>query len=169
MRQTLLAWTVETDPAGTRSIYRLIESGAARRCGCGPCRNFDAARPEHFPAGLLQLLSAAAVEPKKEVAVRLVSPLEGDAHLYAGTYAFCGHILSGRPYRGFPFLREEVDVFEHVGNDAHVALRPWPAPEGEWRGSSCVRLEFLVVLPWVLGDRGTRAVNLSRDLARTAS
>jgi hypothetical protein len=91
------------------------------------------------------------IDPRKEASVRLVSPLEGHRHLYTGTYGFCGYILSGRPFRGFPVAREEVDVFERVGGDAQVAVKLWDRPAAPWP-AGCVRLEFLVVLPWVIED-----------------
>lgn len=162
MRVTLLVWTVEPDLEATCAAYRNIAAGAARRCGCGTCRNFDAARPAEYAKSLRDLLARVGVDPRKEASVRLVAPLEGGRYLYAGSYAFCGEILAGRPYRGFPFLREEVDVFERVGPGAHVALRPWPRPGEPWTAGRCVRIEFLVVLPWVLEEPGAPSVHLDR-------
>lgn len=161
MRRQLLAWTVDLDPEATRAAYRRMEGGAAIRCGCAACRNFDAARPENFPDSFRLLLSGLDVELRKEASVRLISTLEAGRRLYTGSYGFCGVILAGRPFRGFPLAREEVDVFERVGLDAHLALRPWHEPPAPWGGEPCVKLEFLVALPWVLagtespgGDRG---------------
>jgi len=160
MRQVLLAWTVATDPVATQNVYREIRVGAAATCGCAPCRNFDTARPALYPRTLSELLDAAAIDPCKETKVKLVAPLEHGLQLYAGTYLFCGEILAGRAFRGFPFLKDEVDVFERIGDTAHVALRPWLCPEAPWAPRPCVRLEFLVVLPWVLEGAGAGAVNL---------
>ncbi|MBE0617440.1 MAG: hypothetical protein IH608_05885, partial [Proteobacteria bacterium] len=149
MRRSVLAWTVEIDRVATREGYRRLLTGAAGACGCASCRNFERARPRMYPEVFRKLLAAVGVDPRKEIAVRLVSPLEDGLHLYAGAYAFCGEVLSGRPSRGFPFLKEEVDVFERVATGAHVALRPWITDERPWAGCACVRVEFLVVLPWV--------------------
>ena len=162
MRLVLLAWTVATDPTATRRAYEGISLGASALCGCAPCRNFDAARPEYFPSALGELLCSAGIDPRKEAVVRLVAPLERGLHLYSGSYVLCGEILVGRPLRGFPFLKEEVDVFERVAAGAHVALRPWLSDERPWAGHACVRVEFLVVLPWVVGVPGTPAVNLDQ-------
>ncbi len=150
MRHALLAWTVVTDPVATESVYGQIRAGASALCGCAPCANFDAARPTHYPSVFRELLHAIAIDARKETRVRLVTPLEHGFQLYAGTYLFCGDILAGRAFRGFPFLREEVDVFECVASTVHVALRPCLDPEGPWIPWHSVRLEFLVVLPWVL-------------------
>ncbi|MFU8857113.1 MAG: hypothetical protein ACNA8S_08915 [Deferrisomatales bacterium] len=158
----MLVWTVEIDAAATRAAYRRIRAGAAETCGCSACENFDRVRPRLYPEPFRQALGALAVDSRKELSVRLVSPLEGGLHLYAGSYAFCGEVLSGRPARGFPFLREEVDVFERVAPGAHLALRPWLAPEGCWEGKACVRLEFLLVLPWVGREGGAPALDLDR-------
>lgn len=157
MRRVLYAWTVETDPDATRRAYDSLDGGAARRCGCTACLNFDAARPDHFPEGFLHLLQCLDIEPRKEAAVRLVSEVEGRQCLYAGTYGFCGTVLAGRPFRGFPLAREEVDVFERVGPDAHVALRPWTGAPVPWTGDACVRVDFLVVLPRLFADAGPQA------------
>lgn len=162
MRRSVLVWTVELDPAATRAAYARLRTGAARACGCPACANFDRARPRLYPEPFRALLASLAADPRKELAVRLVSPLEQGGHLYAGAYAFCGEVLAGRPARGFPFLREEVDVFERVAPGVHIALRPWAAAEEPWAGRPCVRLEFLVVLPWVGGQGGAPAVNLDR-------
>lgn len=148
MRLTLLAWTVETRLGVTEAVYRRLAGGAAEQCACSACKNFHAMRPQHFNEEFLGLLSSLRIDPCKEQSVRLVSPLEGQRCLYAGTYGFFGEILAGRPPRGFPAVRQGVDVFERVGGDAHVALRPWPHPPAPWEDSPCVRLEFLVVLPW---------------------
>jgi len=163
MRHTLLAWTVEVDRGATREAYRRVLSGAAAACACPACRNFDLVRPEWFPDAFQAALVAVGVDVRKEVSVRLVAPLEGAMRLYCGSYAFCGEVLAGRPSRGFPFLREEVDVFESVAPGAHLALRRWEAPEPPWSRARSVRLDFLVVLPWVLGEGGTPAVNLDRS------
>ena len=101
--------------------------------------------------------------------MRLVAPLEGERSLYSGWYAFRGEVLAGRPSRGFPFLRDEVDVFESVAPGAHLALRPWGAPDPPWAGAACVRLDFLVVLPWVLNQEGAPVVNLDRCPDRLTS
>ncbi|MEW6487270.1 MAG: hypothetical protein AB1578_05060 [Thermodesulfobacteriota bacterium] len=162
MRRSVLAWTVEIDPAATRAAYALLRTGAAENCGCPACANFESARPRHYPEPFRAILTAVGADPRKELAVHLVAPLEEGLHLYAGAYAFCGEVLSGRPPRGFPFLREGVDVFERVAPGVHIALRPWAAPEEPWAGRPCVRLEFLVVLPWVGGEGGAPAVNLDR-------
>ena len=163
MRRSLLAWIVEVNRAATREAYLQVLSGAASACGCPSCRNFALVRPRLFPEPFLQALTSLGVDPTKEVSVRLIAPLEGELALYSGCYAFCGEVLAGRPSRGFPFLREEVDVFECVAPGAHLALRPWQAPGRPWSGARCVRLDFLVVLPWVLDEEGAPAVNLDRD------
>ena len=158
VRKSVLAWTVAADPEATASLYSTLEAGSARRCGCPPCRNFEEARPGLFPAGFRSLLGDLRIDPFKEAALRLVSPLEGRRQLYSGVYGFCGILLAGRPFRGFPIAKEEVDVFEHVGADAQVALKPWSHPPPPWTDGSTVRLEFLVVLPWLLPGDGTPEV-----------
>lgn len=160
MRQVLLAWTVSTDDVATREMYRKVGEGAATRCGCRSCRNFDTARPAHYPESFCDLLAAAAIDPRKETKVRLVTPLEQGHHLYSGTYLLCGEILAGRSFRGFPFVREEIDVFESVAPTVHVALRPFPNPGPPWSERPCVRLEFLVVLPWAIEGEGATPVEL---------
>jgi hypothetical protein len=163
MRRNLLAWTVEVDRVATREAYLRVVAGAAATCGCPSCRNFDLARPRLFPEALREALASVGVDPTKEDSVRLIAPLEGEFSLYCGWYIFRGGVLAGRPSRGFPFLREEVDVFECVAPGAHLALRPWQARKPPWAGAPCVRLDFLVVLPWVLDEGGAPAVNLDRD------
>ena len=162
MRQNLFAWTVETDPTHTRLLYRAVPSGAAVRCGCRDCHNFDAARPDHFPSPLAELLASLAVDPRKEVAVSMVAPLEGNRSLYSGGYLLTGAILAGRPHRGFPFINERVDVFEQIHPHAHVSFRPVQGSEEPWTVTHCIRLEFLVVLPWVLRESHMPPVNLDR-------
>jgi hypothetical protein len=166
MRRSVLVWTVETDPAATRAAYARLRTGAAEACGCPACGNFQRVRPRLYPEPFQSLLASLGADPRKELAVRLVSPLEEGRQLYAGAYAFCGEVLAGRPTRGFPFQREEVDVFERVAPELHIALRPWAAPEEPWAGRPCVRLEFLVVLPWVGGEGGAPSVNLDRGPRR---
>ena len=167
VRHSLFAWTVDSDPARTRALYRAVAQGAAARCGCADCRNFAGARPEHFPPAFGELLEALAVDPHKEAVVSLVAPLEGRRGLYSGSYLFCGSLLTGRPHRGFPFLSERVDVFEQIHPEAHVALRPGVNSDHPWSGVVCVRLEFLVVLPWVLAGERQQAIDLDRA-ARSA-
>jgi hypothetical protein len=162
VRHNLYGWTVESDPARTRALYRAQDRGAATRCGCADCRNFSVARPEHFPPPFTALLETLAIDPCKEAVVSLVVPLEGRRGLYSGSYLFCGSLLTGRPHRGFPFLRERVDVFEQIHPEAHVALRPAADPDAPWAGAVCVRLEFLVVLPWVLVGERQAAIDLDR-------
>ncbi len=169
MKCSILAWSVEADLAATRQAYERIAAGASRRCGCPSCRNFDVVRPDHYPEAFCDILDAVGVDACKERAVRLVAPLEGGLHLYAGTYLFCGTLLTGRPYRGFPFACEEVDVFEKVAEGTHVALRPWDRPEDPWLGWPCTRCEFLVILPWVLGEAQPTLVDLSRQNERLTS
>lgn len=154
MRRSLLAWTVDTRPEVTDFLYRAVGGGSARRCGCAPCLNFDQARPAHFPEAFRVLLAELRIDPAKEAAVRLVSPLEGNNHLYFGAYGFHGILLAGRPFRGFPIAKEEVDVFERVGGDVQVALRTWVHPPPPWSDGATVSLEFLVVLPWLLPADG---------------
>lgn len=162
VRHSLFAWTVDSDFERTRALYQAVNQGAAARCGCADCRNFSRARPEHFPPSFGALLESLAVDPHKEAAVALVAPLEGRRSLYSGSYLFCGAILTGRPHRGFPFLTERVDVFEQIHPEAHVALRPGVHPDHPWAGADCVRLEFLVVLPWVLASERQHAIDLDR-------
>ena len=162
VRHNLFAWTVESDPTRTRELYRTVDRGAAARCGCVDCRNFSHARPAHFPVPFGALLESLAVDPSKEASVSLVAPLEGRRSLYSGAYLFCGSLLAGRPHRGFPFLRERVDVFEQIDPEAHVALRPGANSDHPWDGADCVRLEFLLVLPWVLKGERQQAIDLDR-------
>ncbi len=169
MRRKVLAWTVDMDPAATRAVYRRIARGAAVRCGCLPCRNFHAARPAHFAPFFRQLLATFGVDPRKEFEVRWVTPVEGGRHLYAGAYVFVGEVVTGRPYRGFPFSYGDTDVFERISPEMHVALRRWMFPQGPWKGLPCVRLEFLAVLPWVLEEPGASAVDLGRGPHRPVS
>jgi hypothetical protein len=160
-RRTLLAWRLDFDIDRTAGLYRTLDRGAARECGCSHCRNFALARPEHYPEAFRRLLKVLRIDPSKELSINLISPLEGSRHLYAGSYAFCGGILGGRPPRGFPLVEAEVDVFEQVGQGAHVALKPWAAPPSPWP-HPCVRLDFLVDLPWLLREEGDRRIDLER-------
>jgi hypothetical protein len=162
VRCSLLAWTVDSDPARTGALYRVVDQGAAVRCGCADCRNFSQARPKHFPPPFGSLLESLAVDPQKEATVSLVTPLEGRRSLYSGSYLFCGSLLAGRPHRGFPFLRERVDVFEQIHPEAHIALRPGINSDHPWSSAECVRLEFLVVLPWVLAGERQHVIDLDR-------
>lgn len=158
----MLSWVVESDSACTRSLYRLVTEGAAERCGCLDCQNFQTARPKNFPTPFAELLTSLSVDLHKEVGVSLVAPLEGKRSLYSGNYLFCGSIVAGRPHRGFPFLAERVDVFDQVHPEAHVALRPFSGSDLPWRDQPCVRVEFLVVLPWVLAGDRARPIDLDR-------
>ncbi|NOY45965.1 MAG: hypothetical protein GXP50_11030 [Deltaproteobacteria bacterium] len=161
VRQRVLAWTLEVDPAATRRLYRAVGAGFASGCGCLACRNFDAARPARYGPAFRKLLASLGVDPRKEREVRWVTPLEGGLHLYAGAYLCVGEIVAGRPYRGFPFAAGATDVFERVSERVHAAVRPWMAPEGAWAGRAVVRIEFLVMLPWVLPEGPERAVDLA--------
>jgi len=166
MRRILLAWTLEVDRAATQDAYLRVSSGAAVSCACPACRNFDLVRPRCFPDAFREALASLGIDARNEASVRLIAPLEGELRLYCGSYLFCGEVLAGRPSRGFPFLREELDVFESVAPGVHLALRPWAAPEPPWPIASSVRLDFLVVLPWVLGEAGDPSVNLDRRSPR---
>ncbi len=167
MRRRLLSWTVESDPAATRRAYEITGGGAAARCPCAPCRNFASARPEHFPPELRELLADLGVDAAKEVAARLVTPLEGHRFLYSGRYLLLGVILAGRPPRGFLEAEASVDVFERLAADAHVTLRTSPPPGPPWPPGPCLSLELLVVLPWVIEAPEAGAIDLGRSPGRT--
>lgn len=163
MRRSILVWTIESDPEITASTYEGITQSAAKQCSCSTCRNFDAARPQYYPKVFTDILESVLIDPSKEFSVRMVAPLEKGFHLYAGTYLFHGKILAGRPYRGFPFLCDEVDVFERVGPEVHAAFRPLANPEGPWAGKPCIRFDFLAILPWVISDADTDCIKLNRQ------
>lgn len=167
MRRRVLSWTVESDPGGTRWAYEQSSGGAAARCPCGACRNFAAARPEHYPPELQGLLSDLGVDPTKELAVRLVTPLENHRYLYSGRYLLPGELLAGRPPRGFLEADAPVDVFERLAPAAHVALRVCAPPGAPWPPGPCLSLEVLVVLPWVIGGPESGAIDLGRAFGRT--
>lgn len=161
MRRSILVWTIESDPEITASIYKDVPEGAAKLCSCPCCRNFDAARPQYYPKAFIDILDSILIDPSKEFSVRMVAPLEKGLHLYAGAYLFQGKILAGRPYRGFPFICDEIDVFERIGPEVHAAFRPVSRPEGPWAGHSCIRFDFLTVLPWIIPDSHASCTSLN--------
>lgn len=160
---------MQFDAPGTRDAYQGLPDGAAARCACPACRNFHTARPRHYDEAFRQLLASVGVDPRKEEAVRLVTPLEGDQYLYSGRYLLLGEIVTGRPHRGFPWVRDDLDVFEKLAPGTHLALRPWAGEGGVWQGRPCLRFEFLVALPWVIEQPGAPAVNLDPGPGRVSS
>lgn len=139
-------WTVQYDPEGSALLYRAMESGAARTCGCPGCSNYLAVRADHFPAPFASFLEGLGVDAAKEVSVRRVAPLDSGHSLYAGSFALKGKIIEGPEESDVEGWR--LDVFEALGEGAHLAFRKWTNPPPPWDGEECVRLRFLLTLPW---------------------
>lgn len=151
-------WLVEADDGATRACYGLMSHGAATDCGCPGCSNYLAAWCENIPAKFRALLESLGVDIDKECSVRRVAPLDAGHSLYAGSFAVAGRILEGPAEDNSGGWR--LDVFEEVGETAHVALRDWPNPPAPWEEGATVRIRFLVTLPWT-GEDPEAPIDLS--------
>jgi len=138
-------WVFEHDPKETAKNYEATIS-AAESCMCPGCANYQAVRQDHFPESFTRFLLAMGVDHFKELSVRRVAPLDAGHSLYAGSFGVAGAILEGPGDENVNGLR--LDVFEEVSPKVHVALRSWPNPPGPWAADRCVRIRFLMILPW---------------------
>ncbi len=146
MKMNIGRWEVEFDKEATRRYYEMMEEGAALRCGCTGCLNFEAVKGEYLPKPLVKKLKGFGINPFKTVSVRRVAPLEDGNSLYAGSYAVIGKIVKGEESARSGDAR--LDIFENIAPGAHLALRKWNTPPSPWPEEGCVRVRFLVTLPW---------------------
>ena len=139
-------WTLECDPDKTRSLYAEAPGGASVTCGCPGCINFDNVREVNFSVAFRALLEPMGIDIEKVMSVRRVAPLDAGTSLYAGSYALAGKIVDGDED-----LRMEcslADVYERIDEKTNIALRVWKTPPPPWVEVACVRIRFLMVLPW---------------------
>lgn len=150
MKVKIGRWEVECDVDATDENYAETQACAATTCGCPGCENYEKVRAEHFPKPLAELLVPLGVDLDKVISVRRVAPLDDKSSLYAGSFAIAGKIVQGDED-----LRLEcslADIYEQVGERAHIALRKWRTPPEPWSADNCVRIRFLMVLPWMGAD-----------------
>jgi hypothetical protein len=146
MKVEIGRWKLECDPDETRRLYTETAGGAALTCGCPGCVNFDKVRDANFPVALRALLEPLGIDIDKVISVRRVAPLDSGTSLYAGSFALAGKIVEGDED-----LRMEcslADVYERVDEKTNIALRVWKTPPAPWNEVACVRIRFLMVLPW---------------------
>lgn len=146
MKVEIGRWTLECDPEETRKIYATAPGGAAVTCGCLGCINFDNVRDANFSEPFRAILEPLGIDIEKVMSVRRVAPLDAGTSLYAGSYALVGKIVEGDED-----LRMEcslADVYERVDEKTNIAMRIWRTPPQPWSDVECVRIRFLMVLPW---------------------
>jgi len=148
MIERLVGRLEEIDREGTRRAYGRIPAEHPDRCPCAGCKNFEKVRPALFPASFLALLEALGIDPLKEHDARYLVPLEGGMSLYAGTYGFAGK-MAEPPREASGETTWRSDVFEPVAPGAFVSFAPWLDAPFPWKSGRTLRLEFLLVLPWV--------------------
>ncbi|PLX41558.1 MAG: hypothetical protein C0608_05320 [Deltaproteobacteria bacterium] len=140
---------INHDVGRTGRIYKMAPKGSSWACRCSGCRNFDQIRPNGYPIEFKLLLKSLGINPKKEAHLKYIVPAgEGEA-LYAGTYGFIGEMPEAKE---LPPVIAGQDVFEPLGGRVWVSIRPWREPPGVWYGKPTLRLEFLMVLPWLLDE-----------------
>lgn len=139
-------WLLSCDREQTAAKCAAMTTGAAVSCGCDGCGNYLAVRKDHFPVELSAFLANLGVDPEKEVSVRRVAPLDAGHSLYAGSFAMAGRIMKGPEDDNQSGWK--LDVFEEMGPYAHLAARRWDNPPPPWENGKCVRLRFLITLPW---------------------
>ena len=152
-RFTFGRWEIDCDPDATRRAYAAIKAGGPEECGCDPCKNYVAARPQIYSSKALALFDRLGISPSLEVEVYHLCRLESGKHLYGGWFHFAGAIASGRDARKQvregvwqPDL-ETVDEHFSLGFSSRVALVRQP-----FRGLSLVQLEMEIRLPWVIAS-----------------
>jgi hypothetical protein len=139
-------WTLECDVEKTAALYAESKEGAALVCGCPGCENYEKVRLAYFPAALRGLLEPMGVDVDKVVSVRRVAPLDSETSLYAGSFAVAGKIVEGEEDHRMECSL--ADVYERVDEKTHIALRKWRSPPAPWSEVECVRIRFMMVLPW---------------------
>lgn len=156
-------WLLSCDEEANRRAYALMDHGASGDCRCPCCANFQLVRKKHFPEGLAQLLATLGADPSRECSVRRVAPLTGRLSLYAGSFALEGTLLDG-PLPDTPD-GDAIDVFEPLEPGVFVAVRRWRHPPAPWPEGGCLRLRFLMLLPWH-GTDPAPPLNLARCKGR---
>ena len=86
-------WIFDCDVEATRKAYGGIDFGGAEACDCHLCRNFLLARPEVFPAEILDLFGRLGIDHRKEAESYHIAPIARGLHLYGAWYHFVGQIV----------------------------------------------------------------------------
>ncbi len=147
--------TLRYDAERTRRVYSLSPRGSSWGCRCAGCRNFEVAAPAGFSPQFRSLLSSLGIDPRKEAFVRHLVPVSQGFSLYSGTYVFCGEISAAPTPQKTP-----SDIFEPCGENAWVTARSFDDPPVGWPNGESLRLEFLVVLPWLVPDQQKPLIDL---------
>jgi hypothetical protein len=146
-------WELNFDPELTRQAYAAISIGSPEECGCDPCLNFAAARPQIYGIEVLELFKTLGISPDREVEIYHMCRMQSGRHLYGGWFHLVGSIVSGadaakRVAENIwqPDL-EKIDEYFQLGFSSRVALI-----QASFKNLPIVQLEFIAELPWVLNS-----------------
>jgi hypothetical protein len=127
---------IRYDQDRTRRAYLTITEGAAKRCGCPTCRNFDAQRETVFPEAFKRLLDELGIDRQKEA----------DAHECSskGLQRTCGgwFYLAGELIKPGERLTDVVPGFQYFFRSAGTSSE----------FGDMLALEFVAEMPWVLAE-----------------
>ncbi len=147
-------WELDCDSIATNEMYRQIKSGAPESCGCGPCRNFVAARQEIYPTLVLDLFRDLGISFNREAEVYHNCRVEPGQHNYGGWFHFIGSISSGGDAsrqiarNAWAFDLEKVTDRFKLGFTRRVGLL-----NKLFEGYPVIQLEFQALGPWVLPEQ----------------
>lgn len=144
-------WEISCDAEATRAAYASVPIGGPEECGCEPCRNFAEARPQVYPANVLDLFEQLGISPEKEAEIYHMARLSSGRHLYGGWFHFVGSILSGADATkqiGDNLWQPDLEAANEnfsFGFSSRLELVRKP-----FTGVPLVQLEFTAKIPWVL-------------------
>jgi hypothetical protein len=132
---------IRYDRERTKKAYLTIAEGAAKRCGCLTCRNFDAQRETAFPEEFKRLLDELGIDHQKEA----------DSHEWSGKGSLrkCGgwFYLAGELIEPGERLTDVVPGFQYFFRGAGIH-----GPLKDEFGPDLLALEFVAEVPWVLAE-----------------
>lgn len=135
-------WIVRVDREHTRAVYKVVEEGGARSCGCDMCLNFDWHRRKGraLTPVAVNLLAELGVDPGKEAEAVHHGP-DKDRHLYEWWYHAIGEVVGGPEPKEPVGLDEGLSVIVKDGRAvAHEGFENLPL----------VEVSFFRPLPWAL-------------------
>jgi hypothetical protein len=144
-------WAISCDAEGTRSAYACVVTGSPEGCGCDPCLNFAAQRPDIYPIAVLALFEELGITTNREAEIYHMTRLESGRPLYGGWFHFVGSILSGADAARQvaeniwkPDLEAASEYF-NLGFSSRGQLVRKP-----FEGLQLVQVEFTAQVPWVI-------------------
>lgn len=132
---------IRYDRERTKKAYLTITEGAAKRCGCSTCRNFDTQRETAFPEDFKRLLDELGIAREKEA----------DAHEWVGKgpQRKCGgwFYLSGELIEPGERLTVVAPSLQYFFRRTRIY-----GPLGAAFGSEVLALEFVAEMAWILTE-----------------